>query len=239
MLVSGCSDFSCGLCRLVNTIRPSVGMIEGSRYALRRVTRVGPRTVVLSPNPKEPRSTNVYVPIVGRFTKGVPVLNIYLKRRSVYRTFKKAISCTGRLVRKGGGLVCGAKRDQLFGSLPSAFTTTECRSLTTLGSALPTRLEIATRSRSKRIVTIRRAGCLIFKMRFRPRSMVAPSNEIVVRGFVRMIEGSWKDRCWVVGRAKFDLYKDEDYGKQSCRQSNGAYASIYLSCYVDFGEESG
>lgn len=187
MLVSGCSDFSCGLCRLVNRVRPSVEMVEGSRVAIRRVETLGPSHIVLSPKPKEPRSTNIVVTITGRLKGRVPVLNIYLKRRTVYTTCNTAIACTGRLVRKGRSSTSFSAKDLLFGNYPGGTGMTHCRSLTTSTSAVPSYLGVATAASSNRVVTIRRGRCPVCKIRFRPRSVVAPSKGRVLDGFV----GTW------------------------------------------------
>lgn len=188
-MVSGCSDFACGLCRLVNGISPRIGIVHGSRGSVRRVTTVRPRTVILSPKPNQPTSTNVYLTIVHRFANGVPVLNIYLKRRTVYRTLNNQVACTGRLVRNGQRPVHRLSTDQLLGKLPPAFGTTHCRSLITSTTALPPSLGIATMSssRGRRIVTMRRIATPLFNIRFRPRSIVAASKLRVVGGFLRMM----------------------------------------------------
>ncbi len=185
--MSGCSDFSCGLCRLVKRIGRSVRICEGSGVAVRRVRGLDPSTVVLSPNPKGPRSTKVYVSMIGRFRSGVPVIKMYLNRRTVYATFKNAISRTGELVRNGSSGV-SLSCSFLFGKLPGRVDINECRSLDLVRSALPSYLRVVSGTgSSNRVVTIGRGSCGICKLRFRPRSVLAPSKLAVVRGFVRGI----------------------------------------------------
>lgn len=186
LFVSGCSDFACGLMRFYNDMGPSVGIMEGSRVAISRVGGLTPSRVVLSPNPNCPGSTKVYRRIVGRLTKRFPVLNVYLNRRTVYRICNTAVSRTVGLVRNGGDSVVISASGGVFGKLPGIISNTECRSLVTGESAIPSALRMVTRSHSNRIVKIGRGSFRLCKLRFRPRSVLASRNVRVVGGFVAL-----------------------------------------------------
>lgn len=204
-MVSGCSSFSCGLCRLVNNVGPSVGIVEGSRVDITRVGTLTPRCVILSPKPGSPGSTNIYISITQRLNRCSGVLNIYLNRRSVYRTFNTGVACTGGLVRNGRDLYEISGGSLLFGKLPSRVRITHCRSLTTSRDAVPSYLEMATGANSNRVVTTRRYDLPVCKLRFRPRSVLAPYNRTVVGGFLKKRSGSWKIAFGNYNGTKFGL----------------------------------
>lgn len=142
-VVSGCSSFACGLMRCLNRLNRRLIMGEGSRASVSRVNDLRPGFLVVSPKPYDPGRTNVDLGTVRTFTNGVPIFNIYLKRRSVTRMFNNSIIRTRQLVRKGASGVFRSK-GAVFGNLPGPFPTAHCRSLVMGGRALPTYLRIST-----------------------------------------------------------------------------------------------
>lgn len=135
MVVSGCSSFACGLDRLMGRLKTRIAMLHGSTFRLRRLR--GFSGVVLSPNPNVPSRTNLLLRMVGECTNGGPVLNMYLKRRTVKRTFNNGLAGLDRMFRNmrapvsvGGGRSGSGKGGAscVFGKLPSRIPMKHCRS---------------------------------------------------------------------------------------------------------------
>ena len=164
-------------------------LVRRNDASLRELLRWRPDAVVLSPGPGRPEESGVSLAALRAFAGQVPILGVCLGLQIVARAWGARVLRAEQPVHGRSSRVIHDGRG-LFAGLPEQIEVARYHSLIVERESLPPALEVSAWTADGLIMGLRHATLAIEGIQFHPESVLTPTGERLLGGFLR----SWRFR---------------------------------------------
>jgi len=155
---------------------------------LKKVIKIDPERIVISPGPKTPRHAGVSVDVVKKLGKTTPILGVCLGHQVVGYAFGARIASAKRLMHGKTSLI-RHDNSKLFEGVPNPFRATRYHSLAVDRATLPTCLQVIaeTVDEDREIMGLRHERYPIWGVQFHPESVLTLQGKLIVKNFLEVV----------------------------------------------------
>jgi len=161
----------------------NIKVIRNDKISLADVKEMNPQSIIISPGPGRPEHAGIIVELVRQFAGKVPILGVCLGHQAIGYAFGALILPAKEIVHGKTDLIhhdgCG-----LFRNIPSPCLFTRYHSLAVDEKALPSDLEITSRSGDREIMGIRHKHFVIEGIQFHPESIASEYGKKLLKNFL-------------------------------------------------------
>jgi anthranilate synthase component 2 len=184
LLIDNYDSFVHNLARYFQRLGHATRVIRNDATDPRKIRRMGPSAVVISPGPCAPRQAGCSVEVVRQLAGEVPILGVCLGHQAI------AEAWGGRIVRAPEpmhGRTSPAVHDGrgVFAGLPQPLTVARYHSLVVDEACLPDCLEVSARTEQKVVMALRHRTLPVVGLQFHPESVLTEHGFQLLANFLR------------------------------------------------------
>ncbi len=183
LFIDNYDSFTYNLVQLFLPIYPNIKVIRHDKITTQEIRKMGPKAIIISPGPKDPKNAGVSLEVIQTFYRKLPILGVCLGMQCINecfggRTIKAPVPVhgkTSKIIHNGKGLFMG---------LPNPLEVARYHSLCIeLGKNSP--IEIDSWTQDNIIMGISIKDYPVFGVQFHPESFLTQQGKIIAKNFLK------------------------------------------------------
>ena len=184
LLIDNYDSFTFNLYQILAQEKERIDVVRNDAITIKRVYRMKPSAIILSPGPGRPESAGICLDLVREFGESIPILGVCLGHQTIAMAFGAEIIRASRPVH-GKTSQLTHTDSRLFQGIPNPFTATRYHSLIVKRESLPKNLIVTAQTDSGIIMGIRHRDHPIEGVQFHPESIMTPQGRQLLSNFRR------------------------------------------------------
>lgn len=182
-MIDNYDSFTYNLVQYLGELGEELQVFRNDKITIPEIEKLGPKRIVISPGPGEPRDAGISNEVIEHFAGKVPILGVCLGEQAVAEVFGGKVIRAQRLMH---GKTSEIKHDgkTIFKGLPNPFTATRYHSLIVEKSSLPECFEISAWTDQDEIMGLRHKEYKVEGVQFHPESILTSAGKALLQNFL-------------------------------------------------------
>lgn len=184
LIIDNYDSFTHNLVQYVGEFNYKVQIIRNDKIDLKKIARLNPKHIIISPGPGCPQETGQALNIIKHFASTVPILGVCLGHQSIGYLYGGNIIKLQEPVHGKISKIYHNRQD-IFSNLPNPFEATRYHSLIIDNKSLPSTLQITATTNDGTIMACRhRQYRLMRGIQFHPESLWTKYGKAIIKNFL-------------------------------------------------------
>jgi len=183
LLIDNYDSFVYNLAQYLGAMGEDLTIFRNDKITIRRIKRMKPDYIVISPGPKTPKEAGVTCDIIEYFANKIPILGVCLGHQAIAEVFGGKIIRADKVVHGKVSLIYH-NRKTIFQKIENPFYATRYHSLIVERESLPECLEISAWTSDGIIMGIRHKNYRIEGVQFHPESILTKNGKKILKNFL-------------------------------------------------------
>ena len=185
LMIDNYDSFTYNLVQYLGELGEELQVCRNDKITIPEIEKLGPKRIVISPGPGEPRDAGISNEVVKHFAGKVPILGVCLGEQAIAEVFGGKVIRAARLMH---GKTSEIKHDgkTIFKGLPNPFTATRYHSLIVEKSSLPDCFEISAWTDQDEIMGLRHKEYKLEGVQFHPESILTSAGKKLLSNFLSL-----------------------------------------------------
>ncbi len=185
VLIDNYDSFTYNLFQYLSELGEKVAVLRNDRTTLRKIARLEPERIVISPGPSTPLNAGISNDVIRQMGKSLPVLGVCLGHQCIGYSFG-AIVCRAGTIMHGKSSQVHHNGHGLFHGLPDPFYAIRYHSLVVNRDTLPDCLEITAWTDDGTIMGLRHRQYPVEGVQFHPESFMTQGGKDILKNFLKI-----------------------------------------------------
>ncbi len=191
LVIDNYDSFTYNLVQLLGELNCDVKVFRNDKISLKKIAKLSPKAIVLSPGPCSPNEAGISVSVVENFAEKIPVLGVCLGHQCIGRAFGgKIIKAPFPVHGKISKIFHDGKT--IFEKTENPFNAARYHSLVVDSKNLPSCFEVSATSGDGLIMGLRHKKFSVEGIQFHPESFKTACGKKILKNFLKISENFWK-----------------------------------------------
>ena len=190
LVLDNYDSFTYNLVQYLGELGSEPHVVRNDALTVEQALALGPRAIVISPGPGEPRDAGISIPLIRAAAGVVPLLGVCLGHQGIGEAFGGKVIRAGRLMH-GKTTQIQHRGTELFAGLPSPLTVMRYHSLVVEAGSFPPDLELTAwsgdRPEGQEVMALRHRRHPIFGVQFHPESIATDQGKRLLENFLGLV----------------------------------------------------
>ncbi len=184
ILIDNYDSFTYNLYQILAKLTPKVKVVRNDQITVKEIQKMGPKAIVISPGPGEPKKAGICIELVRKLSPTVPIFGVCLGLQAIAEAFG------GRVIRAntcvhGKASMIFHRRQGIFKGIKLPFNAARYHSLIVDRDELPKELMIEADSADDLIMALKHVKYPLWGVQFHPESILTEEGEALIRNFLK------------------------------------------------------
>ncbi len=185
VLIDNYDSFTYNLYQYLSEMGQSVAVVRNDKTTLKRLARLDPEKIVISPGPSTPLNAGISNDVILQMGPRMPVLGVCLGHQCIGYSYGAVVCRAGKIMHGKSSLV-HHNSSGLFAGLPNPFYAIRYHSLVVNRDTLPDCLEVTAWTEDGTVMGIRHREYPVQGIQFHPESFMTQGGKDILRNFLNM-----------------------------------------------------
>lgn len=181
LIIDNYDSFTYNLAQQIQTLGHEVRVVTHDTVTLQDIEQLKPNKLIISPGPKDPRSSGISLAAIEHFYKRLPVLGVCLGHQCIGQLFGARVVHASEVVH-GATSAVQHTGTGLFKGMPQPFQAARYHSLAI--DHVPDGFELTAWATDKSIMGIQHTTHSLYGIQFHPESFMTQAGTILMRNFL-------------------------------------------------------
>jgi len=186
LLLDNYDSFTYNLLQYLAELGAQVQVFRNDAITVKKVQRMKPEGIVLSPGPGRPENSGIMNDLVASMAGTTPILGVCLGHQSIAQVYGSKITYAPRLMH-GKTSEIHHNQATLFKGLPSPFVATRYHSLMIDVDSLPDELKLTAWTDSGVVMGIEHEKIPLYGVQFHPESILTRCGMDLLKNFLESL----------------------------------------------------
>lgn len=186
LLLDNYDSFTYNLVQYLAELGAQVQVYRNDAISIKKVQRMRPKGIVLSPGPGRPENAGIMNELVARLAGTIPILGVCLGHQSIAQVYGGKITYARRLMH-GKTSEIHHNRTTLFQGIPSPFVATRYHSLVVDLDSLPDEFTLTAWTGDGVVMGIEHVKLPLYGVQFHPESILTRCGMDLLKNFLESL----------------------------------------------------
>jgi anthranilate synthase/aminodeoxychorismate synthase-like glutamine amidotransferase len=182
LIIDNYDSFTYNLYQAIAALGQETEVVKHDKITLKQIEELKPSHIVISPGPKQPKSSGISNEVIKHFYRSIPILGVCLGHQCIGEVFGSNI-VHAKVVMHGKVDQIYHNSSSLFKSMPNPFNAARYNSLVI--DCVPKNFEKLAWSSDGSIMAIKHRDYELFGVQFHPESFMTPVGGIIIKEFLK------------------------------------------------------
>lgn len=182
LLIDNYDSFTYNLVQQVESLGSEVVVKTHDEVSIEDIERMAPDKIILSPGPKDPKSSGICIPVIERFYKEVPILGVCLGHQCLGVAFGSQI-VQAKEIMHGKTSSLDHNGEGLFEGLPAGMQVARYHSLAI--DEVPSGFHMTASVSDGEIMAMEHDEFPVYGVQFHPESFMTPEGDALLSNFLK------------------------------------------------------
>jgi len=182
LLIDNYDSFTYNLVQQVESLGYEVLVKTHDEITLKEIEEIKPHKIILSPGPKDPKSSGICIPVIERFYKEIPILGVCLGHQCLGVAFGSRI-VQAKSIMHGKTSILDHEGQDLFKGISPEMKVARYHSLAV--DEVPDGFHISASTPDGEIMAMKHNDYPVFGVQFHPESFMTPEGDQILANFLK------------------------------------------------------
>ena len=185
LLIDNYDSFTYNLYQYLAELGESVKVYRNDKIDLKKIEKLKPEKIVISPGPGKPSSSGISCKVIERFYKEIPILGVCLGHQCIGYVFGAKITKAPQIMHGKASLIYHDGKG-IFKDVKNPFLATRYHSLIIDKKTLPSNFVISASTKDGIIMGIKEKKYPLFGVQFHPESILTEEGKKILENFLKL-----------------------------------------------------
>jgi|UniRef100_A0A7V3RHA7 anthranilate synthase/aminodeoxychorismate synthase-like glutamine amidotransferase len=183
LLIDNYDSFVYNLAQYLGELRARPMVYRNDEITLRKVKRMNPDYIIISPGPKTPKEAGMTCRIIEYFAEKIPILGVCLGHQAIAEVFGARVIRAKEVVHGKVSLIFHKKKT-IFKGIKNPFPAARYHSLIVERESIPDTLELTAWTEDGLVMGIRHRIFRVEGVQFHPESILTKQGKKILKNFL-------------------------------------------------------